>query len=174
MIPLSSVHPAFRSRPPARGVGAGALCLGVLLLCLLGLAPRPLWAGQGQGVCWLAYQKALELRQESQKPLVIFFHAPWCYMCRKMKRRVFSRSQLAAILNRDFLPVSVDVTRQPRLKEKFKVSGLPTLIFLDPEGKPVLRLHGYVPGDKLLAALDYVREEHYRRQSWQKFLENRP
>ena len=172
MMPLLSITTVHRPRPPARG--AGAVCLGLMLLLLWGPAHGPSWAGQAQKVAWLSYQKALEARQESPRPLVIFFHAPWCYMCRKMKRRVFSRKEVWEVLNRSFLPVGVDVTRQPRLKEEFKVSGLPTMIFLNAQGKPVLRLHGYVARDKLLAALEYVQKRRYRQLSWEKFLETRP
>lgn len=46
----------------------------------------------------------------------------------------------------------------------------PTLIFYDEGGQEVLRLRGYYPPYQFRAALEYVADEHYRRETFRDYL----
>lgn len=136
-------------------------------MALLLLAPAP--AGADGGVAWLGYGQAAELARQTPRPIVLFFSAPLCYLCKKMQRLVFSDPSLAGRLQKQAYPVLVDVTKQPRLMEIYEIKQVPTITFLDLNGKPVLRLTGYQNRADLHRALMFVTMGHHHRMSWEAF-----
>jgi len=58
-----------------------------------------------------------------------------------------------------FVAVKVDGDRRPELKEKFDVSGYPTLVLLSADGKELGRVRGGVPYQLLIKALDEAAEK---------------
>ncbi len=154
-------------RRPARARLRAGVCL---CLALVVLACAALPAAAGEPIRWLSYRDAQEKGPRAGRPLFLFFRAPWCYFCRKMQRQVFSDPAVAERLNRRFLAVKIDVTRQRRLAEVYQVAYLPTSIFLSPQGKPVLTLRGFLSSQRLLAALAYVAGGHYQRMSFEDYL----
>lgn len=140
----------------------------MLLLALLLLVPAAAPAADA-GPAWLGYDQAARLARQERKPIMLFFSAPWCYLCKKMRRLVFSDPELAGRLSEKAYAVAVDITREPRLGEVWAVKQVPTTIFLDPQGKPVLRLTGYQNRGAMDRALDFVAGGHYRRGDWEAF-----
>jgi thiol:disulfide interchange protein len=144
-----------------------------LLLALLWLTPAPAPAQEPNpapgGVTWLSYDQAAQLARETPRPIMLFFSAPWCYLCKKMQRLVFSDPHLARHLQTKAYAVLVDVTTQPRLGEIYEIKQVPTTIFLDPGGKPALRLTGYQNRADLNKALMFVSMGHHHRMSWESF-----
>lgn len=143
-------------------------CLCLVLLCLL-ISAASSRAQQSAGIRWLSYGEITSSGQKAGKPVFIFFRAPWCYFCTKMQRQVFPDTQLSAFINNRFLAVDVDVTKEPRAAEAYKVNYLPTSIFLSSEGKPVLILRGYLSSERLLKALRFVADGHYAKMNFQAF-----
>lgn len=93
---------------------------------------------------WLA-DEALgrALARRTGKPMLINFDAAWCAACREMDRDTFPSPDVQAAL-RKVVAVSVDVTDDEapegaRLRKKYGVVGLPTLVILDRNGKEVGR-----------------------------------
>lgn len=136
-------------------------------MALLLLAPAP--AGAEGGVAWLGYEQAAELARQTPRPIVLFFSAPWCYLCKKMQRQVFSDPMLAGRMQKQSYPVLVDVTQEPRLMELYEIKQVPTTIFLDRNGNPVLRLTGYQNRAAMGRALMFVTMGHHHRMSWEVF-----
>jgi len=141
----------------------------MLLLALLLLAPAPAAPAADAGPAWLGYAQAARLGRQDRRPIMLFFSAPWCYLCKKMRRLVFSDPELAGRLSEKAYAVAVDITREPRLGEVWAVKQVPTTIFLDPQGKPALRLTGYQNRSTLGRALDFVAGGHHRRTTWEAF-----
>jgi thiol:disulfide interchange protein DsbD len=142
---------------------AAAALAGWLLLA----AALPAAAG---GPRWLTHEQLRRAGAAADLPAVIFFSAPWCYLCKKMQRLVFADGRVEQALARDWRAVKVDVTAQPRLAEVYQVRDLPVLLFLDPHGRPVLRLAGYLTVERLLAALGYVAGGFHRDRSFEAYL----
>ncbi|MCB2193842.1 MAG: thioredoxin family protein [Deltaproteobacteria bacterium] len=139
----------------------------MLLLALLLLLPAP--AGAAEGITWLDYGKAADLAKQAPRPIMLFFSAPWCYLCKKMQRQVFSDPKLSGRMQKGTYPVLVDVTKQPRLAEIYEIKQVPTTIFLDLNGKPVLRLTGYQNRAALHRAVMFVTMGHHHRMNWESF-----
>jgi len=148
------------------------LIIGLLLAAALLLATAgPAAAG---GVPWLDYKQGRHLQKLQHKPMLIFFHLPYCYRCRKMKRKVFSKPEVIGLLKRDFIPVEVDVDQEPDLSKTFRVTYIPTFVMVSPQGKEIMRLKGVIPRQRFLHMLRYVSQGAYLKMNWESYLEKRP
>jgi len=143
-------------------------CLCLALLWILVQAPDAV-AQQNESIRWLSYAQTLEQAPKAGKPMLIFFNAPWCYICKKMQRLVFPDPQLSAYLNQRYLAVEVDVTQEKRVAEVYKVNYLPTYIILTEQGKPALTLKGYFTSLQLLKALRFVAEGQHEKMTFQAY-----
>ena len=98
---------------------------------------------------WSAdFDKALEKAKAEKKcVLVEFTGSDWCPPCIAMRKDVFSKPEFVTAAAKNFILVELDFPRgdpdlaekhQPLLK-KYKVTGFPTVVLLDPEGKEFSR-----------------------------------
>jgi thioredoxin-related protein len=145
----------------------GACCI-LILLMLLAL-PHQAHAQQSDSTHWLSFTQIMEQGPKANKPVFIFFHAPWCGVCKKMRRLVFPDLKLKSYLNKNYLAGQVDVTKEKVVAKLYKINYLPTFAFLTAQGKPVLFLRGYFTSDRLLKALSYVDGGHYKNMKFEEY-----
>ena len=151
---------------------------GLLLLCGLAwllpacAAQSPSSAAGAQSY-WLDYDTVMEKGARSDKPVMLYFRANWCYFCREMEQFVFPQPRVTHRLKNDVLPVRLDVSRHKRLAEIYQIKHLPTTLILDKHGREVLRARGYMSEERLLAAFEYVRDGRYRKVDFETFLRER-
>jgi thioredoxin-related protein len=115
------------------------------------------------------YETALQNGKDSQRPLLVFFTTPWCYQCKEMKRKIFQNKDIVSILNERFLLVEVDISQERKLKEDFRIIYVPTSLFLDIHGRPIIDLKGYIPTDRFRKLMRYVSEGHYKTTAFSDF-----
>jgi thioredoxin-related protein len=68
--------------------------------------------GRAQSTSEIEWKSWPELEQsikEEPKPVFIFFHAKWCFYCKKIKREIFTKSEVIAKLNSKYYAVEMDV-----------------------------------------------------------------
>jgi protein disulfide-isomerase len=117
------------------------------------------------------YAGALDqARLEKKLVLLNFTGSDWCGWCRRLETDVFSKSEFNAYADRRLVLVKVDfphkkrlpdaeVAQNARLQQQFGVSGYPTIIVVDPTGRKVAELKGYVRGGpkSVIAAIEKPR-----------------
>lgn len=135
------------------------LTLGLCLLLLMNLSCA---LGEENGsldksINWVSYEQAMKAAQSGEKYLVLFFTGSnWCIWCLRMEEEILSCPAFIDYAEKNFLMVKVDfpmgVDLSPvqskeneELKQRYKVTGYPTLLVLDKKGN-VLIEDGYMPG----------------------------
>jgi thiol:disulfide interchange protein DsbD len=125
---------------------AARLSAAVLMLAAAGFfLPRRLPASSAPA--WRPY--AAEAVARAGQPAIIDFSASWCIPCAELDEKTFSDARVREALSRRRL-WKADMTRSAApevvaLAEKYRILGVPTVIFLDASGKEIedLRLVGF-------------------------------
>ena len=96
----------------------------------------------------------------SKRPAVVDFSASWCLPCLELDRKTFSDARVRQALSRRGL-FKADMTRagDPEtvaLAKQFEILGVPTVIFLDENGRErrELRLVGFEEAGPFLKRLE--------------------
>lgn len=118
--------------------------VGILILAIVAILAISLrFVGGKDLIPWRTDFKAA--RQEAQtahKPMLVDFSATWCEACVDMKRRMFSRRDVAAAADK-FVPVTVDFDTHRDLGLQYDAQYLPTLAIVDAsDGKLIRKLEG--------------------------------
>jgi thioredoxin-related protein len=109
------------------------------------------------GIAWRPYDPAMAQAGTERKPVFLHFWAEWCQYCRKMARETFRDAELVRYLNDKFVSIRVNYDKQKPLVEQFGVNGLPTSFLIDTDGRRIGPLPGFIPPDRLLAALKKIQ-----------------
>ena len=109
------------------------------------------------GVRWFDWaDEAFRKAQAEDKPVVMDLTAPWSHGCRVMDRETYGDADVAAALNRDYVPIRVDCDRRPDINDRFNLGGWPTTAFLTPNGE-LLGGATYVARDQMKQLLAQLK-----------------
>jgi len=109
-------------------------------------------------VAWQAFgEDALAQARAQGKPVVLDFSASWCVPCHELDDKTFTDAAVARALT-PFVKLKVDLTRfdspaSLALRKRFDIQGVPTIVFLDADGREVMeaRSVGFVPPESFRA-----------------------
>ncbi|MCG3120179.1 MAG: Thiol:disulfide interchange protein DsbD [bacterium] len=130
--------------------------LAVLAIGIFAIMPKSTAAG----IVWQKYDAAILAQAQSEgRPAILDFTADWCIPCRELDRFTFSHNDVIAA-TKPFVMVKVDMTQfqspaAESLRQQFNVSGVPTIVFLTPQGQEVqeARVIGYLGPQDFLERL---------------------
>jgi thioredoxin:protein disulfide reductase len=109
-------------------------------------------------ISWIKSEEAARAKAQSEgKPLLIDFGAEWCTACKELEHETFAEASVRTEAQR-FVALSVDATddeapETTRLKGKYNVVGLPTVLMIDKDGNEVVRFTEFVKAEKFYAAM---------------------
>lgn len=125
-----------------------------------------------------------EAVEDDKKGLIVYFGQKHCPYCKAMMERDFGREDIATYTQRHFDVVPIDIWSDRMVTDmqgnllpekdfsvREKTNFTPSLIFYDADGKEALRLRGFYPPYKFLAALHYVAEGHYLAEAFHDYLD---
>ena len=134
---------------PSLAVGAAAFAL-----ALAG-------ASSAAEISWAkSYKDALKAGKDSGKLVMVDFTADWCVFCKKLDKETYTDRKVAAFASDKLISVKVDTETDEgkKLQEEFKVTGLPTIFFLDGDGKVQGRIEGFKAAGAFLSKLESVNK----------------
>jgi thioredoxin-like negative regulator of GroEL len=101
-------------------------------------------------------EKALAEAKKSQLPLIIDFFGIWCPPCNSLEATVLRTPAFRKAAEGRFvrLQLDADAPFSAALKSKYKIQGLPTMIFATSRGDEILRVVGFQPLKEVLARMD--------------------
>ncbi len=110
---------------------------------------------------WEKYSdKKYEAALQNNDKIIIDFYADWCIPCKELDELTFSNAEVISILS-DYSTLKVNMTNSSDEKEiirnKFKVRGMPTILFINSEGNEVNRITGFVNAEEFKKLLNSVK-----------------
>ena len=75
-----------------------------------------------------------EWKYVGDRPAIIDFYADWCAPCRIIAPTI---EELAKRYNGELYIYKVNIDDAPELAEKFRISAIPTIIFVPMQGEPI-------------------------------------
>lgn len=102
-------------------------------------------------------ERAFAEARSQKLPLLIDFFGIWCPPCNHLDDMVFKSPEFKQTAKGRFvlLKLDSDEIKFSDLKDRYKIQGLPTLIFTTSEGDEIVRLLGYHPLKEVQAQLDF-------------------
>lgn len=96
------------------------------------------------GVTWRSYSNSAFSTALSQNKLVlVYIKTASCHWCSKMNSEAFQSPAVVSLINRKFIPVSIDMGDQPALSRTFGARGTPTFVILNGNKRELSREVGY-------------------------------
>jgi thiol:disulfide interchange protein len=125
----------------------------------------------GTAIGWQDYTPGMATAVKGSKSIFLYFHAPWCTYCTKLKQTTFKDKKILAYLEKNFVSIQVNTDKNKVLSNEWKVKGLPTLWFLEPDGTKINSIPGYLDAAQLLLVLKYIHTKSYDKMSFQEFMQ---
>ncbi|MEW8395037.1 MAG: thioredoxin fold domain-containing protein, partial [Candidatus Thiodiazotropha sp.] len=118
-----------------------------------------------------------------KRGIIVYFGQKRCAYCKMLLEVNFGLSDISTYTRQrfDVIPIDIwsteevttldgEVVTQREYALYEETNFTPSLIFYDQQGSEVLRLRGYYPPYQFRAALEYVADEHYRKESFPDYL----
>ena len=136
---------------------------------------------------WYKYDRALEIANENDKHVFVFFTTAWCSYCRKMELSTFPDPEVFALLTEKFTLAKVDGESRNTVKvadkdgkmvdiserqltQSLGVRGFPTMVFLKSDGTGIAPLSGYLTAEQFAMALKYISSKSYETMTFSDFI----
>jgi len=152
----------------------------LLTLSLLWLSLSTLQAQESQFE-WVSIEDAVKRAETENKKILIDFWAEWCHYCHKMDKEVYTDTKIKALIDQYFIPVKINTESENQVKFKehdlseaalayaFKVSSLPTTVFLNDKAEGITYMPGYLPAENFGELLRYIGSDAYLNQSFDEY-----
>ncbi|MFZ5475589.1 MAG: protein-disulfide reductase DsbD domain-containing protein [Myxococcota bacterium] len=111
---------------------------------------------------WLASEaEGLARAQAEGKPMMIDFTAEWCAACHELEKYTYTDPRVIAAA-KDFVPVMIDCTKDKdpgivALQKKYGVTGLPTVLFVKPDGTVMGQVIEFIEADAFLTHMEAAK-----------------
>ena len=109
------------------------IVLSLLALFTSGLMAQGIEFEQG------TLEEAMVKAKAGNKLIFVDCYTTWCGPCKSLAKNVFTQKKVGDVFNEKFVNIKIDMEKGEGidLKKKYSVTGFPTLLFLDAEGKVV-------------------------------------
>ncbi|THH41347.1 thioredoxin family protein [Neolewinella litorea] len=144
---------------------------------------------------WLSWEEAVARSQKEPRKMMVDVYTDWCGWCKRMDKTAFVDPEVVAYVNEHFYPVKLDAeqrdpitfdgheftydaTLSRRGVHTLAVALLdgrmsyPSIVYLDDEQKRITISPGFKEPAALLRELTYVGGDHFKRQTYQDYVDS--
>ncbi|HED17872.1 MAG TPA: thioredoxin [Gammaproteobacteria bacterium] len=124
-----------------------------------------------------------EIKKAGKKGLIVYFGQKRCPYCKAFLENNFNKRDVVYYTRKNFEIIAIDVrgTRlvtqidgtvipENEFAEHLSANFTPSLLFYDLAGNIILKLVGYQSPYRFRAALEFVADAHYQKESFRKYL----
>jgi thioredoxin-related protein len=128
--------------------------------------------------------EVIERAEAQETPILLEIYAPWCPYCERMQEEVYADATVQSYLNREFTYARLnrDTTAgshefdgrtltSKQLGLALGARGVPTTIFMKPDGTPIARQPGFIERDTFLPLIRFIGSGAYETQDFNEFRE---
>ncbi|MHB1333690.1 MAG: thioredoxin family protein [Sulfuriferula sp.] len=154
----------------------------VALFIVFGFA-GPVFADPPDHYPFVSYGDGLRLAQQQKKPIFLYFGRYGCGWCAKTNKESFSDPDIHRLYTEHYVLVYVDAESGKRLKlpsgeriteadlgARFNAFATPLFVFLDPQGKEIVKIPGFKTIQDFKDFDRYVNGGFYKTQTLLQFL----
>lgn len=115
------------------------------------------WAWAQEGVRWQPNLEAgKRLAAQTNRLVLVHFWTESCGPCMKMEREVFSRPDVAAAIEANYVPVRINVRHFPLTARQYGVAAWPTDLVITPQGDIVAHRTGGLDAAQYVATINQI------------------
>jgi thioredoxin-related protein len=143
-----------------------------------GAIDKPAWFKES----FLDIRDDIKEATAANKRVVLYFYQDGCPYCAKLIKDNFGKQAITDKTQKHFDVIAINMwgdrevtgvdgkqTTEKAFAAELKVQYTPTMLFLDEDGKVVLRVNGYYAPDKFELALDFVSGKHDQQGSFKDY-----
>ena len=130
----------------------------LLLICsLASVVPVAAYEHHDSLVSFVEYSdNVISRNKQHSKPYFLLFSAEWCHWCHEFAENTLVRQDVAGFLNQKFVNVFIDTDIHNAAYVKYRATGLPFVVFLNPDGTIYYKYTGTLYGDDFLDVIEEV------------------
>ena len=123
----------------------------VLTVLSIGLLHK---AASSKGIEWQSYTDGIARGKFEKKKVFLHFYADWCPVCNNMEDSTFKDPGVIASLNKDFIPIKVDVDLHKQTSALYRIQLLPDTWFIAENASIIGHQPGYISPEQLRTILE--------------------
>ncbi len=132
---------------------------------------------------WLSFEEGIKQAEKTNKKIMVDVYTTWCGWCKKLDAEVYADSGVAACLRDNYICIKINAESSKKLTYKgekfseqelaaaFGATGYPTIVFLEPDAKPITKLGGFVAADRFLKIITFFGKDYYKTMKWDDFIQ---
>ena len=134
----------------------------ILSLLIFAAAVYFIWPTEKVSPDWQLYsEEAFQTALDNNQKVMIDFYADWCIPCKELDALTFSDERVIE-KSKEFTAFKVDMTKTmsdetEKIRNKFRILGMPTVLLIDSKGIEIERLTGFVNADEFLKLMNEVK-----------------
>ena len=117
-------------------------------------------AAFSKGIEWQSYADGMARGKFEKKKVFLHFYAEWCAACKTMEDNTFKDPAVIASLNKDFIPIKVDVDRDKQTSALYRVNLLPDTWFIAENAGIIGHQPGYISLEQLRKILKSLLDDN--------------
>ncbi len=116
------------------------------------------WEHEGSKVAFTEYREGIiEELHERDRPYFLLFSAEWCHWCHEFGENTLTDERVAEYLNANYTSIFIDADIHSAAYVKYRATGLPYTVFLNPDTTPHFRYAGTLYAYDFLTVLKQVK-----------------
>jgi len=154
-----------------------------ILFTLLLLSFQAVWANPPRGYDIVAYDIGMQKARQENKKAFVYFGRYGCGFCKKTNDETFSDKRIHELYSKNYVLIYVDAESGKRLQlpngeriteaelgARLNAFATPLFLYLDPDGKVVMRAPGFKTVKDFINFDKYVQGSYYQKMSINEFL----
>lgn len=152
------------------------LAVNIMIFVIIALISTSVIADAPSGYKFLPYDQGIKKSLETGKKIFLYYGRHGCGYCDKTNKESFSDLRVKKAISENYVMIYVDAEggrrmtlpsgeriTEMQLGTRLNALVTPIFMFLEPDGKKIIKVPGYQTAQNFLSMVDYVENDHYKK-----------